>query len=68
MNGARRWPSSRRGVPGPMWSDHGVHDEEEAIQVRSAVLPGGAHRGAVRVRRALREGPPAGRRQLPGPF
>lgn len=53
---------------GPMLPDHGVHDEEEAIQVRSAVLSGGAHRGALRVRCPLREGPAAGRRQLPGPF
>lgn len=50
------------------WRRHGLHDEEEAVQVWGAVLSGGAHGGAFRVCGAVRQGPPARRRELPRTF
>lgn len=47
---------------------HGVHDEEEAIQVRGPVLPRGTDGGALRLCSALRKGPSVGRGQLSGSF
>lgn len=50
------------------WWRHGLHDEEEAVQVWGAVLPGGADWGALRVGGALRQDTLARRRELPGTF
>lgn len=44
----------------------GVHEQEEAVQVRGAVLPRGAHGGAFCVGRAVRQTETSGRRELPG--